>query len=149
MRSIRALRAALIPASLAVVLVAGACGASASAPETKLSITFYPNGVGKPGVVHKRLSCNPASGTVPHPATACRVLAKLAHPFAAVPAGTICSAIDTGPQVASVIGHVRGKVVRTQLNLRGSCEIGRWRAVDSVVPGFSGSSSSTGMAVNP
>ena len=145
----RAIRAALVSSSLVFVLGAGACGASASAAATKLSITLYPNGVGKPGVVHRRLSCNPATGTVAHPATACRVLLGLAHPFAAVPAGTICSDIDTGPQVASVIGHVRGKVVRTQLNLRGSCEIGRWRELASVVPGFSGTSSSTGMAVNP
>jgi hypothetical protein len=142
-------RSGVISTSLALVLLASACGASASAAETKLSITLYPNGVGKSGVVHKRLNCNPASGTVPHPATACRVLLGLAHPFAAVPAGTICSAIDTGPQVASVIGHVRGKVVRTELDLRGSCEIGRWRALASVVPGFSGTAASTGMAVTP
>jgi hypothetical protein len=149
MRPTHTVRSGLISTSLALVLLAGACGASASAAETKLSITLYPNGVGKSGAVHKRLSCNPATGSVAHPATACRVLLGLAHPFAPVPAGTICSDIDTGPQVASVIGHVRGKVVRTQLNLRGSCEIGRWRALASVVPGFSGTPSSTGMAVSP
>jgi hypothetical protein len=149
MGSSRPIRAALIPTTLALalVLIAGACGASASTPETKLSITLYPNGIGHAGARHERLSCNPASGTVPHPATACRVLAHLTNPFAATPAGTICSDIDTGPQVADVIGHVRGKVVRTQLNLAGSCEIGRWKALASVVPGFSGTSASTGMAV--
>jgi len=143
------MRRTLLSSSLALVLVAGACGGSASARETKLSITLYPNGIGKPGVVHRRLNCNPASGTVAHPAAACRALAKLAHPFAPVPAGTICSALDTGPQVASVIGHVRGKVVRTQLNLRGSCEIGRWRLVAAVVPGFTPSGGGSGPVLAP
>ncbi|HWH12158.1 MAG TPA: hypothetical protein VG165_13595 [Solirubrobacteraceae bacterium] len=147
MRLPSGIRAVLISSSLALVLVGGACGASAAASETKLSITLYPNGVGRAGVVHRRLSCNPPSGTVPHPASACRILLRLSQPFAPVPAGTICSDIETGPQVASVIGHLRGKVVRTQLSLRGTCEIGRWRALASVVPGFSGQS--TGMAVSP
>jgi hypothetical protein len=138
MRLIGRIRAGLVSTSVAVVVVAGACGGTASAAETKLSITVYPHGIGKPGVVHKSLTCNPASGTVAHPATACRVLARLAHPFARVPAGMICSHLDTGPQVASVVGHVRGKAVRTQLNLRGSCEIDRWRLVAAVVPGFPG-----------
>jgi len=149
MRRHRQVGGGLLATSIALVLVVGACGGSAAASETKLSITLYPNGVGKPGVVHRRLNCNPASGTVPQPAAACRVLAHLAHPFAAVPVGTICSAIDTGPQVASVIGHVRGKAVRTRLNLRGSCEIGRWRLVAAVVPGFSASGSSSGPVRGP
>lgn len=149
MREARHVRGGLLSASLALVLLAGACGGSASAAGTKLSITLYPNGLGRPGVERRHLSCNPASGTVPHPAAACRVLAGLAHPFAAVPAGTICSHLDTGPQVASVIGHVRGKAVRTQLNLRGSCEIGRWRLVAAVVPGFSGGGSGSGPVLGP
>ncbi len=148
-RQTRLIRGGLLTTSLALVLVAGACGGSAAASETKLSITLYPNGVGKPGVVHRRLACNPASGTVPHPAAACRVLARLAHPFAPVAPGTICSALDTGPQVASVVGHVRGKVVRTQLNLRGSCEIGRWRLVAAVVPGFAAGAGAAGPVVSP
>jgi hypothetical protein len=148
-RQTRHVRRGLLATSLALVLVAGGCGGSAAAAETKLSITLYPNGLGKPGVVHRRLSCNPASGTVAHPAAACRVLAHLAHPFAPVAPGTICSALDTGPQVASVIGHVRGRAVRTQLNLRGSCEIGRWRLVAAVVPGFSSSGGAAGPVVVP
>ncbi len=149
MRQARRVRGGLLATSLALVVVLGACGGSAAAAETKLSITLYPNGLGKPGVVHRRLSCNPASGTVPNPAGACRVLARLAHPFAGVPAGTICSHLDTGPQVASVVGHIRGKAVRTQLNLRGSCEIGRWRLVAAVVPGFSPSGGSSGPILAP
>ncbi|HEX3873382.1 MAG TPA: hypothetical protein VHW26_04485 [Solirubrobacteraceae bacterium] len=146
----RPFRVGLLSTSLALVLVAGACGASASAaPETKLSITLYPNGIGQPGVVHRRLSCHPPSGTVAHPANACRVLLGLAEPFAAVPAGTMCTDIDTGPQVAKVVGHVRGKVVRTELNLRGGCQIDRWRALASVVPGFSGAGSTVGSVPGP
>jgi hypothetical protein len=130
------IRRALGAISLGLVLVAGACTASASAAETKLSITLYPNGLGRPGVVHRLLSCDPAGGSVPDPARACRVLAGLAHPFAPVPAGTTCTELDTGPQVAKVIGHVRGRVVRAELDLRGGCEIDRWRLVAAIVPGF-------------
>jgi hypothetical protein len=105
---------------------------------THLAITVYPHEIGKPATLRYRLACNSPSGTVPRPANACRVLARLAHPFAPVPAGTICSAITLGSQEAHVAGVLRGRKIDAHLRLRGSCEIDRWRAVRAVVPGFPG-----------
>ncbi|MGZ4387909.1 MAG: SSI family serine proteinase inhibitor [Gaiellaceae bacterium] len=85
---------------------------------------------------HYRLGCNPATGTVPQPARACRVLARLAAPFAPVPPHTVCAQISLGPQEAVVTGLLRGRRIEAHLDLQGSCEIERWRRVSLVVPGF-------------
>jgi hypothetical protein len=66
------------------------------------------------------------------------VLASLANPFAPTPSGTTCSDIVFGPQQAIVTGRLHGKRVHALLSVRGSCEIGRWRRVAAVVPGFRG-----------
>jgi len=113
----------------------GSCYGATSAP-TLLSITVYPKGIGHPGARHYTLRCGPAGGTVPNPARACRVLARLAHPFAPVPPRTICSDIALGPQEATVTGRLWGVRVGARLTLRNGCEIDRWRRLASVVPGF-------------
>jgi len=82
------------------------------------------------------LTCNPAGGTVPRAARACRVLARLARPFAPVPPRTVCAQVTMGPQEAVVTGTLRGRRVAAHLNLRGSCETARWRRVYLAVPGF-------------
>jgi hypothetical protein len=112
-------------------------GRTASAT-TRLAITVYPREVGQPRTLRYRLACDSPRGTVPHPAHACRVLARLAHPFAPVQRGRICSDIMLGPQQAFVTGVLRGQRVNAHLTVRGSCEIDRWRAVRAVVPGFPG-----------
>jgi hypothetical protein len=138
--------------SLLVALMVSACGAGAPsarvdrappAPgtpnppgKTQLAITVYPHGIGGPGARHYRLACDPARGTVPHPAQACHVLAHLAHPFAAVPLGTVCGQIVLGAQEARVTGFLRGRRVGVLLTLRGTCEIGRWNRLRAVVPGY-------------
>jgi Subtilisin inhibitor-like len=130
-------RAPVVVAAVVSLLVV--CSSSAAAPrsaETRLSIAVYPHGAGSPDVRRYRLSCTPVAGTVPRPARACRVLARLADPFRPTPAHTVCADIDLGPQEATVIGIVRGAAVAAHLTLRGSCEIERWRRVDLVVPGF-------------
>jgi len=126
-------RVAILFAS--AVLVA-ACGASASpGSSTRLRIAVRAQGLG--GAVHSyRLTCNPAAGTVPDPARACRALASLRHPFAPTPSGTICSDISLGPEQAVVTGVLRGKRIHALLRVQGSCEIDRWRRVAAVVPGF-------------
>jgi hypothetical protein len=115
-------------------------GAQASGPthaSTRLSITVYPGGIGKPPAAHRySLRCDPSGGTVPHPARACRALARLPHPFASVPAHTICSDLALGPQEAEVVGRLRGHSIRAHLDVRDSCEIARWQRVAAVVPGF-------------
>lgn len=109
---------------------------AASPPATALAIAFYPKGMSQPEVTHYRLRCNPASGTVPHPALACRTLASLAHPFAPTPPGTFCTGLAMGPEEAIVTGRLRGSPVYVHLRVQGGCEINRWRSVENVVPGF-------------
>jgi Subtilisin inhibitor-like len=111
-------------------------GSPGSAQKTRLTITFYPNGIGRPGARQYELSCNPARGTVPHPADACRALARTAHPFAAAPARTVCGFIVLGPEEARITGVVRGQRISTVLTLRDTCEIGRWNELRAVVPGY-------------
>jgi hypothetical protein len=130
-------RVCLSVAFLAAALAMIGCASGAVAP-TRLTIAVYPKGVGTSDVRHYTLRCNPARGNVPHPARACRVLHELAHPFAPVPPGTVCSALALGPQEAIVTGRLRGKPVHAHLMARGSCEIERWRRVSAVVPGFPG-----------
>jgi Subtilisin inhibitor-like len=111
-------------------------GNTSSAHKTRLAITVYPNGIGRPGTQHYELSCNPPRGTIPDPVRACGVLARAAHPFAAVPARTVCGFIVLGPQEARVTGVFRGRRVGTVLTLRDTCEIARWNKLRAVVPGY-------------
>jgi len=126
----------------ASVLVAGLLAASAASgapPSTRLLVTLYPQGPGAPGTArHYVLRCEPAAGTVPRPARACRLLLRLPRPFAPVPPGTVCSQLALGPQEAFVSGRLRGAQVNAHLVVRDSCEIARWRRLAAVVPGFPG-----------
>jgi hypothetical protein len=127
------LRGCLVVVALALSV---ATVAAASTPATRLAIAVYPKG-GDLAPVHRyTLSCNPAAGTVPRPVRACRALARMTDPFAPVAPRTVCAQLTLGPQEAVVTGVLRGRRVRTRLNLRGSCEIARWRRVTLVVPGF-------------
>ena len=133
-----ALAALLVTACADFARVVTGAQASGPAPAgTRLSITVYPGGAGKPpGARRYSLRCNPTGGTVPNPGRACRVLARLPHPFAAVPPHTICSDLALGPQEAEVVGRVRGRSIRAHLDVRDSCEIARWQRVAAIVPGF-------------
>jgi|1186.fasta_scaffold383820_1 hypothetical protein len=126
-----------IAAAIATAALLGIGAAqAASPPATTLAIAFYPKGMAQPDVIRYRLRCNPATGTVPQPALACRTLASLAHPFAPTPPGTFCTALAMGPEEAIVTGRLRGARVWAHLRVQGGCEINRWRRVANVVPGF-------------
>ena len=126
-----------IATALATAALLGTGAAQAASPSaTALAIAFYPKGMSQPDVTRYRLLCNPASGTVPHPALACRTLANLAHPFAPTPPGTFCTALAMGPEEVIVTGRLRGSPVSAHLRVQGGCEINRWRRVANVVPGF-------------
>lgn len=120
----------------ALLLVTAALASSlAAAPAAHLVISVYPQGRG--GAVQRyTLRCGPPRGTVPDPARACMVLARLPRPFAPVPKATVCSQIALGPQEAVVVGVAHGRRVSAVLRLRDSCQIDRWRRVRSIVPGF-------------
>jgi aminoglycoside phosphotransferase (APT) family kinase protein len=80
------------------------------------------------------LRCDPAGGTLPQPARACRRLAQLKDPFAPTPKGTVCTQIYGGPQIAFVTGRFRGRSVRAHFNRKNGCEIARWNRVRFLFP---------------
>jgi hypothetical protein len=130
------MRRVLVIALCSLSFATGPSASGAAQDSAQLSIAVYPQGRGSLPVHHYSLRCDPAQGTVPHPLRACRTLAGLAHPFAPVPAGTICNQVALGPQEAVVTGSVRRRPVDTHLSLRNGCEIARWRRLRTVVPGF-------------
>ena len=76
------------------------------------------------------LRCNPAGGTVPDPAAACRrLLAAGRAIFAPTPPGTACTMIYGGPQEAVVTGTLRGAKIWARFRRRDGCEIARWNRV--------------------
>jgi hypothetical protein len=75
------------------------------------------------------LRCNPAGGTLPQPASACRRLARLKAPFAPTPKNVACTEIYGGPQVALVRGRFRGRAIEAPFSRRNGCEIARWNRV--------------------
>jgi hypothetical protein len=122
------MRAVLALAVLATALAG--CGGDSSAgtsERTSLTVTFWP---GEPQGGAKQtwtLRCNPAGGSLPRPAAACRKLAS--NPAAVadpVPPSTVCAQIYGGPQTARVVGIVDGERVSTAFSRTNGCEIARW-----------------------
>ena len=118
--------------ALGVVVLSGASSGSAgpgSTARTTLTVTYRENG---PASAPTRwtLRCNPARGTLPRPAIACRRLAaggpKL---FAPVPPNAVCTEIYGGPQAALVTGVVAGTRVWTRFTRENGCQIARWSRV--------------------
>jgi len=81
------------------------------------------------------LTCDPAGGTHPDPATACGVLgAAGARALPAPPANTACTEQYGGPQKAKITGTWRGKAVNAELSLENGCQITRWTALLGLLP---------------
>jgi hypothetical protein len=115
------------------LLVSAASGAVGD--RTALRIVIWPKGSRAAEVHRYTLACTPARGTVPRPARACAVLARLgAAAFAPVPRLTACTDIYGGPAEALVGGVVAGRRVDARLNLTNGCEIQRWKRVRPLVP---------------
>jgi hypothetical protein len=82
------------------------------------------------------LSCaEPVSGDLPDVSAACAHLQGLDHPFAALPAGQVCSQQFGGPQTARVTGTWAGRPVDLSLARRNGCEIAQWDALAPLLPG--------------
>jgi hypothetical protein len=82
------------------------------------------------------LSCaGPVSGDLPDAAAACEHLRGLDDPFAALPAGTVCSQLFGGPQTAQVTGTWAGRPVDLSLARRNGCEIAQWDSLGPLLPG--------------
>jgi hypothetical protein len=127
---------------IAVVIALVGCGASEGAPSTpasatSLTITYWPEGVGQGKSVRWTLRCDPAGGTHPRAAAACRQLAAMRGAFAPTPKDVACTEIYGGPQTAIISGTFRGKKLWTKLQNRNGCEIDRFQRHAFLVPGYS------------
>jgi hypothetical protein len=81
------------------------------------------------------LHCDPARGTVAHPAQACRRLRAIgANAFAATPHNRICTQIAGPPTTALVTGRYDGHSVFRRLSQRDGCEIAHWKLVAFLFP---------------
>jgi hypothetical protein len=121
------MRALAVLALCAAALGTGGSVAAGSPAQTALTITYWESGVTDSEPVRWTLRCNPARGTLPRPALACRRLAAGgAKLFAPVPPSTVCTQIYGGPQVARVVGTLAGKRVWATFSRRDGCQIARW-----------------------
>ena len=118
----------LVLLALAAALAASVSSSAAdSASTTSLTVTYWPAGPGNGGKRTWTVACAPARGTLPKPAVACRKLAAGgAKLFAPTPRNVACTQIYGGPQVARVVGRVRGQQVWTGVSRRDGCAISRW-----------------------
>ncbi|WP_338671637.1 SSI family serine proteinase inhibitor [Streptomyces sp. SCSIO 30461] len=84
------------------------------------------------------LNCGPAGGSHPAAKAACARLERLGEggkdPFAPVGEDRMCAQQYGGPATARVKGTWRGKPVDATFARRNGCEIGRWRAMEPVLP---------------
>jgi hypothetical protein len=118
-----------------VVLVIAVCAVLSSAssfgagpPPTSLRISFWEDGSGGTPDTVWTLRCNPARGSLPQPARACRRLAAGgARLFAPVRPDTVCTEIYGGPQRAHVVGVLAGKRIWSTFTRTNGCEIDRWQ----------------------
>ena len=122
------MRALLLIAAALVLVSAAAAGSG-----TVLKITLWQKG--RPGASKMwTLRCGPPGGTLPHPAAACRALARHPRALRPVRTGIFCTQQWDGPQVALVRGTYRGQRVRSSFNRTNGCEIGRWNALRALFP---------------
>jgi hypothetical protein len=118
MRALTVVALLLLPASVA----------AGSSAQTSLRIVVRSSETAAPRVT--TLRCNPARGTVPHPALACRRLLSQGRAlFAPTPPGVACTQIYGGPQVAVVTGKLDGRAIWATFRRRDGCEVERWNRV--------------------
>jgi hypothetical protein len=122
-----------------VALPTGSIGQAFAADEASADLTIaYDDGAGTQSSWH--LTCAPAGGDLPDPATACTVLAEHAQTALLTPTSAFCAqpAPNTlnygGPQTAHVTGTWQGQPVDTELSRSDSCQISRWDALVGLVP---------------
>ena len=81
------------------------------------------------------LTCDPAGGTHPDPAAACRILQ--AHGATALPPvrkDVACTQVYGGPQRATITGTWQGRPVRSSFSRVNGCEISRWDLLRGLLP---------------
>ena len=125
------MRGAVALAFAAAALCACASGsAGTSATGTALTVAYWDDGAKRADRVQWTLRCNPPRGTLGRAATACKRLATGGIKFfAPVSRGVGCTQIYGGPQVARVIGSVKGNRVWASFSRTDGCQISRWDRV--------------------
>ncbi len=103
---------------------------SASAPP-KISLDIKVSHGPGTTVRHWTLRCQPAGGSAPDPARACRVLMHAKNPFAPLPKGVMCPMIVAGTKVATVSGSWYGRPVDVTMS-QGGCWLSRWAEVGQI-----------------
>lgn len=108
---------------------AAAGGATAKPAKVSLDITVtgLPHGQSH----HWTLRCEPAGGTHPDPAAACKVLLRAKNPFAPLPKGIMCPMIAAGTKTATVKGRWFGKPVHITM-MQSGCYLPRWAKIGQI-----------------
>ncbi len=124
-------RAALTVLAAAAIVV---LPAAAQAGAIDLRIAYRATDTAAPQML--TLRCDPARGTVSHPAAAClRLRAIGAGAFAPTPRGMrACSQIYGGPMTAVVTGSYYGRTVWARLTRSDGCAVARWTRVAFLFP---------------
>jgi Subtilisin inhibitor-like len=102
-----------------------ASGPASSTQAAKASLDIQVSHGRGTAITHRTLRCQPAGGTEPDPARACRVLAGVKNPFGPLPKGIMCPMIIAGTKMAKVTGTWDGKPVNVTIN-DGGCWLSRW-----------------------
>ncbi|MFE7778329.1 SSI family serine proteinase inhibitor [Streptomyces sp. NPDC057445] len=142
------LRRLVLTATASVAtLVVTAPGASALGPlplpllqeesRDRLTVTTSHTGNPKADGTYE-LTCGPDGGTHPEAEGACDRLDELGKngrdPFAPVGQDRMCTQQYGGPATARITGTWHGHPVDTSFDRSNGCEIGRWRAMEPVLP---------------
>jgi hypothetical protein len=109
-------------------------------PQTFLTLVIWPRGKKYLPKVF-RLSCLGGatapgpSRPVPHRAAACRRILRLgAKGFAPVARNVACTQIYGGPQIAEVVGLLKGQLLKATFTRTDGCEIARWDRFKFLLP---------------
>ena len=123
----------VVTAATVAAAVAATSPAAATQGAIDLRIAYRATPAARPKVF--TLTCNPAQGTVPAPATACRKLQRLGTAaFEPTPHGRVCTQIAGGPMTAVVTGSYLGRRIWVRLTQRDGCQIARWNLVSFLLP---------------
>jgi Subtilisin inhibitor-like len=111
----------------------GSTGSSpgAGAQPAKISLDIQVSHGRGTAIRHWTLRCQPAGGTHPDPAAACRVLLHAKNPFGPLRKGIMCPMIVAGSEVAKIRGTWHGKPVNITMN-QGGCWLARWNEIGQI-----------------
>jgi hypothetical protein len=82
-------------------------------------------------ITHWTLRCQPAGGTEPDAATACKTLQGVKDPFGPTPKGQMCPMIVEGTKTAKITGTWNGKHVSVTMS-DGGCWLARWGKIGQI-----------------